>query len=553
MALSSSDDRGSDTAAAATLLVQISSQLSAQQFGNATASSDLKKTLRSLGSVSSPPSTVALIVPRLFLAPTASSPVSSENVADGLSLGSSDALSVLGVLVSIEPDAYLKPVSRAVRAHVESLASNAAGVGQRPVEASDAVLGAVVAQLSGNDVEVSENAEATLTALSRLVGPPLQDRAVRAVAVVWKDIATAAERGGPDEKRRASTVTVRCASAIVSMALLGDAAMESATSNGADQLLMGMVSDPSDPLLQVSAIDLLERMATTLPMYSNRARWLFSHSVLHELLVLAGGGGHGEEKVAAQPDPILGGPALHALSSLCRLGQRDPALFAMGGSELLTGFHRSLHGFEEHLNGELDKLAFVDAVSSFAAASPDAAACVLDDPVVRDGWMTMTVAQPKLKSVVIHSVAMTIDPPVEKDSSGDTIMDAYTPSNALAMRLFNTLGNVNGHDPTELVLSSAKSPLVEIRLGAYELLRAIAKRGTGAQILLSHEDFYDFLLEREKETTKEGKEAKFEIVRAVLQSDARALLADSIVDALEKHIDQGAHYIKTQPWELATE
>jgi hypothetical protein len=40
---------------------------------------------------------------------------------------------------------------------------------------------------------------------------------------------------------------------------------------------------------------------------------------------------------------------------------------------------------------------------------------------------------------------------------------------------------------------------------------------------------------------------------AVLKSDARGLLADKIVNALETYIKEGPHYVKTLSWELAAE
>jgi hypothetical protein len=212
-----------------------------------------------------------------------------------------------------------------------------------------------------------------------------------------------------------------------------------------------------------------------------------------------------------------------------------------------------LHCFEETSSGENDRLAFIDAVSSWSTASPDALTLVIDDPLLREGWLSLSVSQPKVKSVILYSVATCIDPPPQVDTSGDTVMASNVPSNQLSMRLFDCLGAVNDKDATDIVLSAADSSFAELRLGAYALLNAVAKRGTGAQVLLSHNSFYEFLVTREKESTKEGKEAKHAIVEAVLCSDARPLLADSIVTTLEKIAQQGPHYVNVSSYELATE
>jgi hypothetical protein len=67
----------------------------------------------------------------------------------------------------------------------------------------------------------------------------------------------------------------------------------------------------------------------------------------------------------------------------------------------------------------------------------------------------------------------------------------------------------------------------------------------------------DFLLNREsdryRESTKEGREAKWELVRAVLQSPVTGLLAEDIIRRMESYVNQGPHYVKVQQWELATD
>jgi hypothetical protein len=322
---------------------------------------------------------------------------------------------------------------------------------------------------------------------------------------------------------------------------LGDAEMQAAIDSGCMDLLINMMDDTSDPLLQMSTMDLVEKLARTLPMNITRAKWLFSESVLHPLLQMAGAQG--------DADPMLGGPALRLLSSFCQLAHRDASLFGLGGNELLTGFHHALRNF--NASGELDRLAIVDAISSFASASPDALEVVLDDSTIRESWLSLNVAQPKLKSAILVSVALVINPVPEKDANGDSVA-AVHPSSALSMRLYSTLGLVNGRDATQRVLSLAKSPLVEERLGAYTLLTAVAKTGTGAQVLLSSDGFFDFLITRENESTKEGKEAKFEVIQAIANSSARGLLADNIVETLDKIIKQGPYYVKCEQWDVMT-
>jgi len=321
--------------------------------------------------------------------------------------------------------------------------------------------------------------------------------------------------------------------------------------NSAMDLLLQMLLYEKDPLLQMSVLDVLEQLATTLPMHLLRAQWLCAPLVLNPLLEMAGAV---EDMGGA--DPILGGPSLRVLACLCRLGQRDTDLFhSAGGHDVLLGFHKALHHFCQGTSGELDRLAAVDAISSFASASPEALELVLDDPIVRDGWLGLAVAQPKLKAVIVTSVAMVIDPaPPSVDANGDAVTTANIPNNAQAMKLFSLLGQLNhGVSSAELVLSLAKSPLPETRLATYSLAKAVAKTSSGAQVLLSQPGFFELLLNRENERTMEGKEGKYAVVQAIMNSPAKGLLADEIVMKLQKVLNEGPHYVAPIRPELMTE
>lgn len=447
---------------------------------------------------------------------------------------SHDALSIIQVLVASDAPEYLKPASRAVKSEAVRLASS-----EHPMIVSQELMGVLISQLSGNDVEVSSNAIAAIVACCRKLGPRFADPAIRAIHVEWKQFWSHMRSKAP-----ASTVCVRCASAMVDMVILDDSIMKSAIDCGASDLLLTMLTYDTDPLLQMTTLDLIEKMASTRPMHRERANWLFSASVLEPLLEMAGGNEDG------YADPILGGPALRVVAVLCKLGKRDSTLFELTDN-LLKGFHRALHHFKE--SGEVDRLALIDAISSFASASPDALDLVLNDTSTREGWLSLSVAQPKLKSVVLFSVAMLLDPPTEIDANGDSLSPSYVPSNTAGMRLYTALGSTNGSPSTELLLSLAKSPLPETRLATYELLKAVAKMSTGAQKLFLHGGFYEFLINREGEETKEGREAKYSLVQAIVDSEASKLLADDITSKLKKYLEEGPHYVKTLKWELATQ
>lgn len=461
---------------------------------------------------------LAILVPSLF-------------AGDG-TLSTSEALLVLQGLVELDSNRYLQPASLAVRDEVARRSSSTDAL-----DISDHLLALMVAQLASGDVQVSQNATQALVACCRRLGMPFGEQVLQAIGRSW--------RQAWNGSKETSTIAVRCASAMVDLVCLNDAMMRAAIECKDINILLSMLVDESDPLLEMSCLDLIERMIVTEPMHAERAQWLFSTNVLVPILQMAGGTEQG------YADPILGGTALRVAAALCKLIHKDASLLSSAGADLLTGFHRALHNFE--VSSETDRLAIIDAISSFASASEEALERVLDDPVTREAWLLLKVAQPRLKSAILYSVALVLNPPNDKtDSSGDMV-PSPPPSNVSGIKLFSSLGRVNDEDPTALVLGFAKSPLPELRLGAYALLLAVARLPTGGQLMFAYPGFFEFLMEREAEKTKEGREAKYEIVQTIVGSQVKGLLADEIVRKLEKYVKDGPHYVKGISWELATE
>lgn len=450
-------------------------------------------------------------------------------------LSNEDALAVLQFLVASDPQRYLKSASKAVETEAVRLSKS-----QEPMVVSTELMNLLVAQLSGTDVQVSQNSASTIVACCKKLGQSFGDKVLQSIAEAWRKAWNAVNVS----RNEASVIAVRCASAIVDLVCLSDSMMKSAQTYGDLRLLLTMLTDESDPLLEMSTLDLLQKLVTTLPMHQERAKWLFSPDVLIPLLQMAGGTEQGF------PDPTLGGTAVITLANLCKLGHQDSSLIENSKVDVIQAFHLALHNFE--VSGELDRMALVDAISSVASASPEGLERVLNDPVTRQTWLALNVAQPKLKAVILYSVSMVLDPKDEVDANGDVVA-VPAPSDALGMKLFSTLGQVNGQEAPSLALSFAKSPLPEVRLSAYALLTAVAKLSSGGKLLFQHPDFFAFLMDRDAEKTKEGREAKFEIVQAVVGNEVKGLLAADIVKQLEEYIKQGPHYAKAMAWELATE
>lgn len=480
------------------ILIELSRALSEGQQSRADEIEDFTKILET---ISTPRLTMTRLADSIFF-------LDESNVLPG-------DLLVLTYLVSSNPEKYLKEASRAVNSAAERVRTYNG-------DNSSRIAQVVSSQLTSHDVEVSDNASKAMIAMCKrldiFVGPSIE-----AISFCWSQTSSA-------------IVAVRCATTLIEITIANESAMDLAVSLTAMDNVLRILNDPTDPLTQMTIIDLLERMATTKPIHDSAARWISSDQVVGPLLEMAGGSG--------EIDPLLGGPALKLLSFIFSNVRHQVS--ANMNSNHLQGFKRALHNFDS--SGEIGRLDFVDAVSSFASATNDTLIGTLDDPFLREKWLSLaSVAQPKLKYVVLSSIARVIDPSLYTQQGKE-------PPDSLAFRLLKTFGAVNSRDAVDILLSLAKSPIVETRLGSYVLMHAIAKRAAGVKLMLGHKDFFNFLMDRDIETTKEGKESKYFIVKTVLESEVHSMLADDVVEKLQKVVDQGPFFVKTIAWEeMATE
>jgi len=298
------------------------------------------------------------------------------------------------------------------------------------------------------------------------------------------------------------------------------------------QRILTSESAGNDPLLQISAIDLLEHTCRRNTMHDSFSEWLFSSNFVYFLLSLSGG-----LSKDSDPDPFLGGPSIRLLSMLCKLVRTKSYLAKLdGGKYLIEGFRISL--MKVNVNNELDRLAFIDAVASYCASSSDAINLV-NDIEIRESWLWLSNAQPKMKAFIINSVACVIDSRLLSKSD--------------VLFLIEVFGDVNRCPVGELILAFVRKPIPETRLAAYNLMRAICASGKGAQLLLSTAGLYEYLVNRDTENTKLGKEAKYEVIVAIMNSSAKGLLADNIASKLEEFVKQGAHYKPAMSWDVIAE
>ncbi len=211
-------------------------------------------------------------------------------------------------------------------------------------------------------------------------------------------------------------------------------------------------------------------------------------------------------------------------------------------------FVQILQSFSEKMSGEVEKIGFLDGISTYCQEKDEHLKSILDCERLLEEWLNLRRGQTKLKVVIINTVANVI-------SSAQIDHD----TDELCMRLYESIGTVNdvgsmNHTTTEMIMEYAKSQIVEMRFGAYELLRALAAHTKrGAHVLMRYGGFFEFLCNRSLEDVKEGKELKYDLVKAVWDSDVRGLLASDIVKVLEQVIEDGPYYVVKDARDVALE
>ena len=470
-----------------------------------------------------------------------------------------DALSILTYLVENKPADYMAATASSVRQSISITFNQMSDIDEQNNKVvSDALILALSKLLIGSDdkVSVSTDGQASLLELCKYDANnnncnEVSKRVLTTIDTLWYHLKK------QDNQREASTSQIRIAFLMIDICLLGEIEMGLALSIGIMDKLLHIALDHQniDPLLQASALDLLESLtihSAAYPMNQTRAEFLLGNDILRQgLLCLEG-------------DPINGGAVLRLLTEICRVGVLSSASIneATQGKFhlLLSGFQKALQNF--HPQGELERLSYIYCISSLVGCcctvtDDDMAKNILNDTSLLHGWLSLhsRATQPKLKSTVLSSLSQVVEPSLwEEVLEPNNIVSRRIASDSIVLQLYQQLGDANSVDPTGLVLDCAKSPFVEERLGAYDLLRALVMRGNIVRLLLLQGNFIELLLNQSLESTIEGKKSKYKIVVALLESNANlgGLISNKAIRALEE-LKEGGPFVTTTTYELATE
>ena len=106
-------------------------------------------------------------------------------------------------------------------------------------------------------------------------------------------------------------------------------------------------------------------------------------------------------------------------------------------------------------------------------------------------------------------------------------------------------------EPLKMVVDLCKQPFADIRQASLELLAVLASQVWGQEYIAAFPGLVEFLLDRNIESFKECKEAKYDVVRN-LSNAVSDIFDANTMQRFKKFVNQGPMYVETQI-EVATE
>lgn len=439
------------------------------------------------------------------------------------------ALVLVGRLVQYDPDSWLLPIAK--------------GVAQRIAQASHVIISDAVLQIWVDQMLQTTQIpvhillfQALLQALRSQPGPFLRLAVYDETEflTIWEESL---------KSRDKSVVAVRCATFFLE-SLLGTGSHDStifakAQQAGATNLLLQMLQDSSDPLLQISVLDLVASSLETPPAsVGAEPRQLLPGE---ETLAWLTGAAFATPILDMLEDPLLAGPALHCVSRLLALlltVSMPTSDDAQQASQRLS--QRILRHIQEEIGvttNETDRLAVVDSLVQLSHSPGFLEASILEAPAIRTAWWgdLSRIANPQLPAAIVSSLAQVVQ----------HLAIAEADSARLGVRVYVQFGLDNGvPDGTNttdwLSTKYATSPLAELKIATYTLWEALACHTTGMTLLSASEAFWRIVLEPNREDTTEARLAKYALRKTVHRA-SQGFLASSLQRKLESLIGVGPH------------
>ncbi|KAG7402364.1 hypothetical protein PHYBOEH_000072 [Phytophthora boehmeriae] len=205
----------------------------------------------------------------------------------------------------------------------------------------------------------------------------------------------------------------------------------------------------------------------------------------------------------------------------------------------------------------LQQIAAMDALAAFGSSSDKEFHLLLQHRSLCQTWLQLgSRAKMPVKANCFHSLARVIGEPTRLKKQPGQVPEENAGIWAMCERLFNSLGVECAQQSTMVLLMNAlKQPFEELRTSVFHVLRSVAAQNNpwGMRTLLSYGGFFEFLMDRTTEPTKETREWKFAVLDAVLASPFQSQLDAGILEKLQASLRRGPYAGAAAPAELELE
>ncbi len=245
----------------------------------------------------------------------------------------------------------------------------------------------------------------------------------------------------------------------------------------------------------------------------------------------------------------------------------DTAMMAQQEQQVLSSdmmmiiFQHILNSCIEESRDNSEKIRYIGAITNFITDerhgdNDERLKLFMKEGNVIKFWFNLKQGNSEYKAAVLHSLAQVLSCKEEGYGDDDNGKTSCL-SNDMCTALHNIVGHLNGQTlAMELYMAQMKSSIDEIRLATYEVIKATIinrRKSLGIAQIVGHDGFLKLLLTRNVDSTNEGKDLKYAIVQGILESDMKGLLSASIVQSLEKYVEQGPYYIDASSGDIMIE
>ncbi|RLN65665.1 hypothetical protein BBJ28_00001829 [Nothophytophthora sp. Chile5] len=216
-----------------------------------------------------------------------------------------------------------------------------------------------------------------------------------------------------------------------------------------------------------------------------------------------------------QSDLFVGGNAVRLVGEISATAAKlDIDSWSWSDATLSKAFLETV-GAKLQSTDSLQQIAAMDALAAFGSSSEKGDVCLGSS------------AKMPVKADCFHSLARILGEPTRLTKQPEQVPAENAEIWSLCERLFNSLGAECVQQPTLVFLMDAlKQPFEELRTSVFHVLRSVAAQNNdwGMRALLSYGGFFEFLMDRSTEPTKETREWKFAVLDAVLASPFQSQL-----------------------------